>query len=153
MVGVLSLLAGCGDGDRSCTAAGCVDGFSITALSSEGLPAGGYEVQLTLDETLAVCTHPLLIGAPQRIGTCSVPSVRSSIIIHDAGAPGTGAENAFTIDIAGALSLVVVRVLHDGELIAEGSYEPAYQTIMPNGPECGPTCNTAPPEALRLDFE
>ena len=115
------MLAGCGDGDRSCTAAGCVDGFSITALSSEGLPAGGYEVQLTLDETLAVCTHPLLIGAPQRIGTCSVPSVRSSIIIHDAGAPGTGAENAFTIDIAGALSLVVVRVLHDGELIAEGS--------------------------------
>ena len=132
---------------------GCADGFTITALASEGLRDGGYEIQLTLDDTSVTCAHPELVASPQQNGTCSVPNVRSSLVIHNGGAPGTGGANAFSINIVDTPSLVVVRVLHDGELIATGTYEPTYQTIMPNGPECGPTCDTAPPQELRLEFE
>lgn len=154
---VLSLLAGCGDlleeGPRACTAIGCTDGFSVTALASEGLRDGGYEIQLTLDETPVTCAHPQLVASPQQSGTCSAPNVRSSVVIHNGGAPGTGAANAFWIDIVDTASLVVVRVLHDGALVGTATYEPTYQTIMPNGPECGPTCDTAPSQELRLEFE
>lgn len=154
---VLSLLMGCGDylqeGPRACTAIGCTDGFMVTALAGEGLRDGGYEVQLTLDETSVTCAHPQLVASPQQSGTCSAPNVRSSVVIHNGGAPGTGGANAFLIDIVDTASLVVVRVLHDGVLIGAGRYEPTYETIMPNGPECGPTCDTAPWQELRLGFE
>ncbi len=150
------LLGGCGDvldEGRSCTAIGCADGFSITALANEGLPDGDYELQLMLDGTAVTCAHPALVASPQGTGTCNASNVRSNLVIHNGGVAGTGAPNGFLIDIVDTPSLVVLRVLHAGELIAEGSYEPAYQTFMPNGPECGPTCTSAPYEELRLDFE
>jgi hypothetical protein len=125
----------------------------VNALASEGLRDGSYEIQVVLDETPVTCAHPQLVASPQQSGTCSAPNVRSSVVIHNGGAPGTGGANAFLIDIVDTASLVVVRVLHDGELIATGTYEPTYRTIMPNGPECGPTCDTAPAQELRLEFE
>lgn len=156
MGGLWLSFVGCGDlfeDERSCTLVACNDGFSITALASEGLPDGGYEIQLRLDDTAVVCTHPQLVGAPRQSGTCNAANVRSSIAIHNGGAPGTGGANAFLIGIVDAPSLVEVRVLHDGDLVGEASYEPTYQTIMPNGPECGPICETSPGKELRLDFD
>jgi hypothetical protein len=152
---VLPLLAGCGDvldDEKSCTAIGCASGFSITALASEALRDGDYELELTLDEAVVTCAHPAVVSGPQQTGTCNGRNVRSSVVIHNGGAVG-GVANAFVIDINDTPSLVLVRVLHDGETIGETGYEPAYQTSMPNGPECGPTCTTAPPEELRLAFE
>jgi hypothetical protein len=153
---ILPLLAGCGDlleDNKECTAIGCTDGFSVTALASGGLPDGSYELQLTLGETAVTCTHPALVAAPRAEGNCSARNVRSNVVIHNGGAMGTGAANAFLIDIVDTAALVELRVLHEGELVAEARYEPTYQTIMPNGPECGPTCTTAPRQELRLDFE
>ena len=121
--------------------------------ASDGLPDGGYEIQLTLDETQVTCAHPVLVSAPQQAGSCSAANVRSNVVIHNGGVAGTGRANAFWIDIVDTPSLVVLRVLHEGELIAESSYQPVYHTTMPNGPECGPTCNAARSEELRLDFE
>lgn len=147
-----ALAAGC-SGDKECTLVGCNDGFSVTALASEGLRDGSYEVQLMLDDEAVTCAHPQLVAAPQQSGTCTAASVRSSVVIHNGGAPGTEGANALAISITGTPSQVVLRVLHDGQLIGEANYEPSYQTIMPNGPECGPICNTAPPQQLPLVFE
>jgi hypothetical protein len=153
---IAALLVGCGDlleGDKTCTQIGCTDGFWVTALASEGLRDGSYEIQLMLDETAVTCTHPALVAAPRVDGNCSARNVRSNVVIHNGGTIGTGAANAFLIDIVDTASRVELRVLHDGQLVGEARYEPTYQTIMPNGPECGPTCTTAPRQELRLDFE
>jgi hypothetical protein len=147
-----ALAAGC-SGDEECTLVGCNDGLSVTAIASEGLRDGSYEVQLMLDDEAVTCVHPQLVAAPQQSGTCTAAAVRSSLVSYNGGAPGTAGANALVIDITGTPSQVVLRVLHDGQLVGEANYEPSYQTIMPNGPECGPTCNTASPQQLPLVFE
>lgn len=152
---VLALLQACGDlvEEKNCTAAGCIDGFLITAAANEELPASSYELQLTLDGVLVTCTHPLLVAAPASNGTCSSTAVRSQVVIHNGGAPGSGAANGFSIRILETPSRVLLRVLRDGALVAEQTYDPIYQTIMPNGPECGPVCEGAADQELPLVFE
>lgn len=147
-----ALAAGC-SGDKECTLVGCSDGFSVTALASEGLRDGSYEVQLMLDGEAVTCSHPQLVAAPQSSGTCTAAGVRSDLLIHNGGAPETESANALAIDIPGTPSQVELRVLHDGQLIGEASYAPTYEALMPNGPECGPLCNRAPPQQLSLVFE
>ena len=151
-----TLAAGCLDddgGERICTAIGCIDGFWISVVASGALPDGDYEFQLMLDDTPVTCTHPAGVSAPLANGTCNSESVRSGLLTNNGGTDGRGAPNGFRIEIMDTPSVVVLRVLHDGALVGERTLEPTYQTIMPNGAGCGPICDTAPPEELRLVLE
>lgn len=152
----LGLLTGCDDvlnEEQACTQAGCLDGFRVTALAAEELPAGSYEVQVTLDDTLVTCAHSAADVSSWQSSPCSSPSVRSDVVIHSDGSATSDSENAFGIQIARAASVVLVRVLHEGQQIGAATFRPTYQTVMPNGPECGPVCQSAAPEQMRIEFE
>lgn len=54
------------------------------------------------------------------------------------------AENAFSaIALHDGPSRVSVRIEHDGELLAERTFQPSYGLLTPNGPRCAPTCRVA----------
>jgi hypothetical protein len=47
---------------------------------------------------------------------------------------------------------VDVIVSKDGRRIGGATFEPTYQTSKPNGPNCEPTCRTAPRTSLMVTF-
>lgn len=149
------MLAGCADDSESCTLAGCIDGFSLYLVAAEPLRDGTYDLELTLDGVAATCRHVIADGRAASAAECSRSSVvRSTASVHNNGSPpDIDAPNAFIIDILDASAVVTLRVLHDGAPLVEQSYEPAYQTVAPNGPECGPICDAAPPQQLALTFD
>jgi hypothetical protein len=151
----LVMLAGCSDSSDSCTLAGCTSGFSISLVAAEPLRDGTYDLELTLDGVAATCQHVIADGQSVADAECNRRSlVRSTASIYNNGAPPNNeAPNAFVIDIFDAAALVELRVLRDGAPLVEQSYEPSYRTVAPNGPECGPICNTASPQQSALTFD
>lgn len=151
----LLMLAGCADDSESCTLIGCNDGFWVYVVAAEPLRDGTYDLELTLDGVAATCRHVIADGRAASAAECGGSSVvRSTASIHNNGSPpNNDAPNAFVIDIRDASARVTLRVLHDGAPLVEQSYEPTYQTVAPNGPECGPICDSAPPQELALTFD
>ena len=143
---------------QSCTLIGCSDVFNVTALATQELPLGRYELRLLLGDVPVTCEHPPAVGVPRISGYCDDARVRSEVLIHNGGAPAAdggapGGANAFGIRISDTVSVIALQVLYEGQEIGAASYTPVYQTTTPNGPECGPVCRFAPWEQLSLQFE
>ncbi|HWO07916.1 MAG TPA: hypothetical protein VNN80_00510 [Polyangiaceae bacterium] len=146
-------MVGCSD-EQLCTAAGCTDGFTIHLVANEPLRDGSYEVAVTLDGVSVTCEHVIGGFARGPEPSCSSGRLRSTLSIHNGGAPpNPNAPNAILLDVASTPAVAVIEVRHDGTLIAQQTYNPTYQTISPNGPECGPVCDVAPLQTLSLTFD
>ena len=149
------MLAGCSDDSDHCTLAGCTNGFLIHLVAAEPLRDGTYDLEVTLDGVVTTCRHVIEDGQEASAAECNRRSLMHSFATsYNGGAlPNPDAPNAFVINLFDAAALVTLRVSRDGAPLVEQTYEPTYQTNTPNGPECGPICNTAPSQELALTFD
>lgn len=151
----LAVLASCEEADQSCTAAGCSDGFGVFLVADEPLREGSYEVEVTMDGGPETCRFVVPGGPSGAEPVCSDSTrLRAFASIHDNGAaPDPDAPNAIIVDVFVASTTAVLEVRHDAAPLFEQTFRPTYQTIAPNGPECGPICELAPPQQVTLAYE
>ena len=152
---LLAYFLGCSE-SLTCTAAGCLDGFSIDltqplpsgADTIAPLPAGAYEIELTLDDERITCHRSI----PQGPAVDCKPS--DSVIVSGIQPMRfpEGALAGFDVEIRQTPRVVTAIVRHDGAVLAQGTFSPEYREVAPNGKECGPVCNSAPSATLALTF-
>lgn len=161
-------LAACED-SQECTAAGCIDRAHVSILGpaaawADGdyrldidlarqhrcdfvLPVpGGVTVQAPIEGVPISCTPALEAGfdsravvlfpeiARQTDGSCSMTA--------DAGGCDV-VTYRIDIDTDGSAESVEVRLAAGSTVLIEQASPFDYQTVQPNGPECGPTCRSA----------
>ena len=145
--GFLIVCGGCDD-TIDCTNAGCVDGFRIAVSESPAnpLPAGEYEVELSLDGTKVLCRATVPSHSPFACdGTAAQLSPIKPMLPER---PTTG----FSIQVTETPATASVIVRHDDAVLTQQSFSPSYQRSAPNGEECGPICRSAAGQVLTLTF-
>jgi hypothetical protein len=150
----LWLACTCCSDSVTCTAAGCLDGFSIDlsqALGSQELastlplPAGAYEVELALDGTQVTCHRTIPEELPL---DCNAPP----ILVERVVSMRSGMTFGFDVEIRETPRVVNALIRYQGSTLAQGSFSPEYRKVEPNGAACGPVCRSAPREMLTLAF-
>ncbi|HKO93316.1 MAG TPA: hypothetical protein VJU61_19305 [Polyangiaceae bacterium] len=154
----LALLASCGDPEKSseelCTLVGCSDGFTVNLVANEPLREGSYDVEVTMDGAPATCRISLPVDLGADPACSDSASLRASATVHNNGAPpDRDVPNAIIVNVLVAADVAVLNVRHDDAPLFEQTYRPSYQTIAPNGPECGPICSSAPSEEATLTYD
>jgi len=151
----LAVLASCEEADQSCTAADCSDGFGVFLVADEPLREGSYEVEVTMDGGPETCSFVVTGGPSAEEPVCSDSTrLRAFASTHDSGAPpDPDAPNAIVVDVFVASTTAVLEVRHDAAPLFEQTFRPTYQTVAPNGPECGPVCMLAAPQQVTLAYE
>jgi hypothetical protein len=162
-------LAACDD-DEECTAAGCIDRAQVTILGPPAawvdgdyslevglaqqhrcdfvLPVpGGVSVQAPIEGVPISCT-PALTGGFDPRGVVLFPEISqqpdgSCVMTPDAGVGCDVATYRIDIDTDDSSERVEVRLAVGSTLLLEQASTFDYQTVEPNGPECGPTCRYA----------
>lgn len=149
--GLAALSSGCEMLTKTCTTAGCVTGFAVDLQPTDNIwRPGRYRVDVTADGVSGSCEVTL---PPAPCGTtsttctgqrnwgvgesgCALPSDQHSInrVAFSGTTPAT----------------VAVVVSRDGRQLASQTFTPTYVTSQPNGPDCEPTCRTAPTATLAL---
>jgi hypothetical protein len=156
--------------DRECTAAGCVDRAYVSILGpaaawADGaysldiglaqqhrcdfvLPVpGGVNVQAPIEGVPISCT-PALEGGFDSRAVVLFPEVSrqadgSCSMTADAGLGCDVTTYRIDIDTDGSAERVEVRLAVGSTVLLEQTNTFDYQTVQPNGPECGPTCRNA----------
>jgi hypothetical protein len=148
---LLVACAACGD-DRECTAAGCLDGVTISmseppgALTSrEPFPDGAYEIELALDGTTVTCHRTI----PQEL---PLDCTSAPVIVHSVSPTSSAGTVAFDVEVRQTPGVVSAIVRHQGSVLGQGSFTPEYRKVAPNGEACGPVCNFAQREMLSMSF-
>lgn len=155
--------------DTECTAAGCLDRARVDI---QGPPEVWVDGNYTLDIELArqhACNFVLPVPgglneqAPfQGVPISCTPALEGSfdpraVVLYPqipqepdgtcvmaADAPGCEVTTyRIAIDTDGSAERVEVRLTVDGTVLLEQSSPFDYQTVQPNGPECGPICRNA----------
>jgi hypothetical protein len=143
----LTLIQACASPEElACTDIGCTDGLHISLLR-EAFEPGLYLVELDLHGEVILCQATIPLGSGASDG-CSDPRAWLEL----SGSELDTSEQAVTgvfLDRTD-LSAMAITVLQDDEEIGYAAFEPDYQTLQPNGPECEPTCAYATRE-LELD--
>jgi hypothetical protein len=146
----LLLACVCCSDTLDCTAAGCIDGLSITLSRSSAsqevanpLPAGAYEIELSLDDTLIRCHRSIPEELPLDCNT--VP-----IIVERLVSMSSGMTLGFNVEVRQTPRVVNALVRYQGSMLAQATFSPEYRKIAPNGEACGPICHSAPREMLTL---
>jgi hypothetical protein len=149
----LAVLTSCEESD--CTAAGCNDGFAVYLVADEPLREGIYDIEMTMDGDPVTCQIVLPGGSFGAAPACSDSvRLRVSASIHNNGAaPDHDAPNAIIVDMFVAAAVSELKVSHDEAPLFEQTYRPTYQTVAPNGPECGPVCDWAPSQQGTLTYD
>jgi len=136
-------------GGGGCTEIGCGPPFSIAFQRAGAWPIGKYAVEVVVDGQSFVCVTalplscsnqaPCAADAPFLLGLsgCALDPSQHSL---------SGVE--FLQDAAPAT--IQVKVSHEGDLLGEGTFTPAYTTSRPNGPNCESECKGAPGVTLSL---
>jgi len=130
---------GGGDDDQACTAMACSDGLDIAFSVKQ---AGTYSFNLVADGEVTTCGATLpLPPCDQPAGGCS----RQNVTLGLSGCALPTAEHSLEgISLTGVHpTSMEVFVSRDGEEIAHDMFSPTYQTLSPNGEECGPICSQA----------
>ncbi len=134
------LLAGCPDpGTLDCTGIGCVDGLEVF-FQRDGYEPGVYTVELDLPGELIHCQATIPLDSDSSDG-CSDARVMlflsgSMLEVSEQSIDGFYLDSTDT----GALA---VTVSFEETQIGYAAFEPDYQTLQPNGPECERTCSYA----------
>lgn len=156
--------------DGSCTAAGCIDRAHVSILGPPAvwvdgnyvldlglaqqhsctfvLPVpGGVNVQAPIEGVAVSCT-PALEGAFDRRAVVLYPEISqqpdgSCSMTADAGPGCDVVTYRIDIDTDDSAERVEVRLAVGGTVLLEQASPFDYQTVQPNGPECGPICRGA----------
>jgi len=131
------LLVGCPDDELlDCTGLGCVDGMEVF-FSRDVYEPGIYTVEIDLHGELIHCqaTIPLDSDASDGCtdGRVSLFLSGSMLDVSEQSIDG------FFLDSTDTGAVAVTVSLDDAQ-IGYAAFEPDYQTLQPNGPECEPTC-------------
>ncbi len=141
------LLTGCPPIDEGdCTSMGCVDGLEVFFVRDAYEP-GVYAVEIDLHGAVIHCqaTIPL-----ETDGNDGCTDDRAHLFLS--GSELDTAEQSvdgFYLDSTDMGAIAVTVSLDDAQL-GYAAFEPDYQTLQPNGPECDPTCLYATRE-IQLD--
>ncbi|MEO0605880.1 MAG: hypothetical protein AAF211_30905 [Myxococcota bacterium] len=137
-LGLTAALSGC-DLWLGCTDVGCIDGVDLDIEAADRLDDGTYEVVITGDNGLtAACTATLDAAADPGLSvSCDDETVLISVLYAEPGPV------ALLVDAPNLGDEVTVGVSFDGAPILEETVPLTYQTVEPNGPRCGPTCEFA----------
>ena len=118
----------------------CEDGVFIKFTAPFDELPGDYEVLVVHDGTEEMCTFTLEIGDLQ-LGDCNL-GVLTSIVpvtldgedVYIGGTPeGLGYVSMY---LSGLPESVSVELRRDGEVLAEGEFEPAYEGFKTNATRC-----------------
>lgn len=136
--------AGCAEGPLDCTLASCSDGFVVVLGELPGaddvpgqepaLPAGDYEIEVSLDETRLLCSYSVPDG--ERAGCAGDGAAISVITGRFVGSPSRG----FRVSGERTPRDVSAVLRHQGLVLAEYGFQLEYQPYAPNGEVCGPVC-------------
>lgn len=131
-------LVGCPTVVDGCTEIGCADGFTVQ-LQPELSTPGAIEVEVALDGEVVTCatTLPLDGDAP---GGCE--DDRVSLWLSGSALPADQ-HRVTGLSVATTPTTIAITIRRDGEVVAQGEYTPAYETLQPNGEDCPPTCTYA----------
>ncbi|MCC6646003.1 MAG: hypothetical protein IT374_10585 [Polyangiaceae bacterium] len=124
---------------RSCTAIGCVDGFSVTVTSSGAWPAGEYVVKVVADGVTTTCSATLPL-TQSSTSVCSGPGVQVGL---SGSLLPASQQSISTVSLSSTPKAVAIEITRDGASIGARTYAPSYVTSRPNGPECEPICTNA----------
>jgi hypothetical protein len=131
------LLVGCPiEVERMCTDIGCQDGLSVH-FDRASFEPGVYTVEVDLHGEFIYCQATIPLESDPSDG-CDDPRVMlylsgSMLDVEEQRVEG------FTMDSTELGALAVTVALDDVE-IGYAAFEPDYQELQPNGPECEPTC-------------
>lgn len=129
-------------GDRPCTLLGCVQGYSLQLEPADGRWAPGhYAFEVTTPAGTTTCEGDLPLPPCDRQAlTCSGPPVAIGV----SGCALPPDQHGFaSIDLPEGPAHLEVTIRRDGVQLAHTATDPAYRTVEPNGPGCGPTCRQA----------
>ncbi len=140
-------LAGCGPVvDEACTQIGCTNGVDVSFVRDAWEP-GVYEVELDLHGELITCQATIPLGSDGSDGCTD-----DRVWLYESGSALDTSEQSIdglffdsTQETAIAITVYVER-----SEIGYAAFEPDFQTLQPNGPECEPTCLYATRE-IELD--
>ena len=139
LLGLLGLLAGCGDKvDVSCTDIGCQDGLQVD-FEPVLETAGDYEVEIVVDgvSTRCLASLPLDAEAPSSCDEEGVYLTTSGSALSEDQHEITG------VYLTAGPDTVSIGVLRDEAEVGGDTLSPTYTVVQPNGPECEPTCRSA----------
>jgi hypothetical protein len=142
---------------QTCTLIGCVEQFSATITGPGGsFPTGAHRIEVTADGASLTCTFAfpgagandavtpacspgleVTVGPAQ---LCTEMRMGDSVTLRCEPIPGQFEER---LTVRGTPAQLRVVQTVDGGPILEQETAPAYQTVWPNGPECGGACRQA----------
>ncbi|WP_438020557.1 hypothetical protein WMF18_16425 [Sorangium sp. So ce315] len=156
VIGLATIAAASGCVVKQCTEIGCDDGFSITTATADKRWAPGeYALNLSVDGEEVSCAYtwtntpqaggggvfvqcsPTVAVSIDPVTRCTVTSDRDSVSQSCTPIPGQFTQR---ITVQGTPARVDVAVQRDGAVVGERSFTPAYQSLYPNGEDCGPVC-------------
>ncbi|HBR68475.1 MAG TPA: hypothetical protein DEA55_03770 [Rhodospirillaceae bacterium] len=128
--------------EMACTEMACIDGLVLNVHPDRTWLPGNYEFTFKLDGREVHCMGALPLKS------CEVgPSVQcdgEGVQITESGCAMPPETHGFgSITFSEAPAAVDIRIVHEGNVLAERSISPAYETVRPNGPECEPSCRSA----------
>ena len=136
---VLAAFALVGCRQDECTDMSCVDGLEVS-FRKNYWDEGTYLVEIEADGQLISCfgTIPIEAGDGSGCDTAGATLYLSggSLPIEEQSLDG------FLLSRAGLLD-VVTAIYRGKELLAYEGFQPSYETLTPNGEDCGPVCEYA----------
>ena len=128
--------------ERVCTEIGCTNGLMLTVDPSYKWKWGIYEIQFIFDGRSVTCKGALPLKKCEK-----GPSFKCSsdkIVIGESGCALPESEHGISmIQINDDPRRVIIRVERGGKGIITRTLSPEYHESQPNGPGCGPVCNSA----------
>jgi hypothetical protein len=132
---------------RGCTEIGCGPAFLVEFESRGDRNLGLYRVDLVIDGDAITCERQLPLH-------CDDPPAcpRDDVQLIEIGCALGESEHALGgVQFVGATPRSIsITVFENDVQIGAASYELAYATSHPNGPECDPACTQAPTQKLVL---
>jgi hypothetical protein len=133
----LSAVAG-----QACTQMGCTNGLILSVDPDYDWKNGVYVFDFFLDGKNVKCNGMLPLQPCER--GPSISCNKEGVMITESGCALAKSAHAFgDIVIEGSPKRVLARITRNGKPVVTRTLVPRYETLRPNGPSCGPVCQTA----------
>jgi hypothetical protein len=142
---LMALLALLGSGcveDASQCAAACIDGFQVSLQSPSPLPAGEYEIAVTLPDEVIVCHRTV----PENTDVAPPDCVSSRRVEVGGVQPTQSGQTGFFISTRETPETLAVSLRRGNETLASESFQPIYV----RSEICGTSCRYAPSHIVTL---
>jgi hypothetical protein len=134
---------------RACTEIGCADGLTIDWESAGGWKPGRYRFEFEIDGAATTCEATLPLR-PCDAGPSVTCGTNGAVMIGESGCALPPDGHGFSgVTIAGFPRSLKLRIVRDGQTLAEQTSAPSYRKVQPNGEGCPPVCQQAH-EVVRL---